>query len=370
MIKNILFILIIFSGIISTRCSDTGYSPGAPIIFGFVSNSGSSNISVFKLNTTTGALTQVPGSPFFSGTSPSGLVVHPNGKFLYVANSGTNNIAGFLINPLSGEITPIPGSPFSGPICTNNVVPKIDPLGRFLYVQNFGATTICGFTINSSTGVLTSVGAAVVSGIQPFGGAWHPNGNFYYTGDNGANNINIHSINQTTGVASVATNFGAGDVSLIPTFDQTARFMIAPLSATNSYAVFPVNSNTGALSASVSTVAAAGANPSNVVVHPNNRFVYGSDYNGATVSAYTFNSTTGALTAIAGANVTAAGTRTLNIEPTGQFLYAVNETAGNITAFSINQASGSLTALSFSPITTVGTTPQQIVFYRMPQPRN
>ncbi len=41
----------------------------------YVANQGSGNISTFAINTTTGALTAITGSPFAAGTSPTGVAI-------------------------------------------------------------------------------------------------------------------------------------------------------------------------------------------------------------------------------------------------------------------------------------------------------
>ena len=60
--------------------------------FLYVSNDGSDNISAFSIDTTTGVLTPVPGSPFPTGGSADGLGISlaatPRGRFLYAANAG------------------------------------------------------------------------------------------------------------------------------------------------------------------------------------------------------------------------------------------------------------------------------------------
>src|SRR2546429_9895442 len=67
-----------------------------------------------------GTLTMVPGSPFLTGGEGSGLYSASNTatvtirkKILYVSNTGTNNISGFSINTTTGALTPVPGSPFA-----------------------------------------------------------------------------------------------------------------------------------------------------------------------------------------------------------------------------------------------------------------
>ena len=54
------------------------------------------------------------GSP----SSPVSITVDSTGKFAYVANAGSNNVSGYTINSSTGALTSISGSPFtagSGP---------------------------------------------------------------------------------------------------------------------------------------------------------------------------------------------------------------------------------------------------------------
>src|SRR5262245_34448436 len=52
--------------------------------FVYTANLESNDISAFKLNIFTGALTPVPGSPFTTGWEPRRLTLDRNGRFLYV----------------------------------------------------------------------------------------------------------------------------------------------------------------------------------------------------------------------------------------------------------------------------------------------
>ena len=62
--------------------------------FVYVTNSGGSSVSAYTINSTTGALSMVGGSPFPTGSVPLGVVVDPSGKFTYVANSGEQQRVG------------------------------------------------------------------------------------------------------------------------------------------------------------------------------------------------------------------------------------------------------------------------------------
>src|SRR2546427_11440173 len=66
-----------------------------------------------------GTLTLV-GSPFPTRGDGSGLFAASNTatvairkNFLYVANTGSDNISGFSINTTTGALTPVPDSPFA-----------------------------------------------------------------------------------------------------------------------------------------------------------------------------------------------------------------------------------------------------------------
>lgn len=79
----------------------------------FCANAAGETVSVFK--TSSGALTQVTGSPFPVAASgnpqPSFVVVDPSGTFLYVGNPGTKNIVGFTIHS-DGTLAALSTSPF------------------------------------------------------------------------------------------------------------------------------------------------------------------------------------------------------------------------------------------------------------------
>ncbi len=89
-------------------------SAGAAVAqFAYVANYGSNNVSAYTINASTGALTQVTGSPFGAGTQAYDVAIDPNGKFVYVTNYGSNNVSAYTVNATSGALTQVAGSPFS-----------------------------------------------------------------------------------------------------------------------------------------------------------------------------------------------------------------------------------------------------------------
>jgi hypothetical protein len=76
-------------------------------------------IGGFNIDTATGTLTPMPGSPFLSppfdgtaGPSPKEVDVSDDGQFAFVNHGGTGHIKGFAIDFKSGAITDIPNSFF------------------------------------------------------------------------------------------------------------------------------------------------------------------------------------------------------------------------------------------------------------------
>jgi hypothetical protein len=140
--------------------------------FLFAANDGN-NVSVYAINTATGAIAEIPNSPFATGLglTPAFMATDPNGKFLYVANqtfalapdSLSGEIDAYAINSTTGELTPTPNStpPSIGAIVSNDLSGiYVHPNGRWIYFQssidNFSSETVQGYVMDPTTGDLTN----------------------------------------------------------------------------------------------------------------------------------------------------------------------------------------------------------------------
>src|SRR5215510_11711277 len=81
--------------------------------FVYVAGPTANAVAALNLNVGTGALTQVPGSPFAAGVAPLAVAVDRAGRYVYVANSGSNSVSAYAINAFNGALSPIFGSPFA-----------------------------------------------------------------------------------------------------------------------------------------------------------------------------------------------------------------------------------------------------------------
>jgi DNA-binding beta-propeller fold protein YncE len=59
-------------------------------------------------------------------------------RFVYIANSDSADVSGYAIDSNTGALAPVPGSPF--PAGLRPVSATVDPSGRFAYVPNLGLT--------------------------------------------------------------------------------------------------------------------------------------------------------------------------------------------------------------------------------------
>lgn len=118
-------------------------------------NPNTDQIFAYTVDTTTGALTSVPGSPYATGNNSVKVLISPDKQFVYVANSDDKSISVYAINVSTGALTPIAGSPFSNG-SNNPLSMAMSANGLFLYLAN-GSGNITAYTINTSTGALTAI---------------------------------------------------------------------------------------------------------------------------------------------------------------------------------------------------------------------
>jgi 6-phosphogluconolactonase len=188
----------------------------------YVADTNTSSVDVFAINPATGALTEgVTGSPFATDTGPFTIVVDPAGTVLYTGNTGAAgaSISGFSINSTTGVLTPITGSPQL--VAVNNDI-GIDPQGKFLFVtegNTTGLVAVYPIDVTQPGGLgAQPAGSPFAAGNAPNSISFDPSGKFAYVGDDGGNNVSEFSLDGTTGVltlnGSVATGMGPDFIAI------------------------------------------------------------------------------------------------------------------------------------------------------------
>jgi 6-phosphogluconolactonase (cycloisomerase 2 family) len=134
--------------------------------FAYLANSGSDNVSMYAIESTTGRLLPLPQRTVAAGREPLAVAVDPTGRFVYVANHGSHNVSMYAIEAPTGRLQPLPQATVRAGSFPWWVT--VDPAGQFAYVTNHGDDTIAIFRLDPTTGQLSPNGTlALPAGSGP-----------------------------------------------------------------------------------------------------------------------------------------------------------------------------------------------------------
>lgn len=374
----------------------TSCSPSNTVDFVYVtaSKANPGQISVYKADSESGALTQIQDSPYPSGgRNPVGAVTSPDGKYLYVINKDDNNIVQFAIGT-DGKLYPqqtcnTPGSqPVALAINSSQTLLYIvdfysptTPGGPVYSSANPGPGALVAYTVDKASGKIgggnctpvqqtfvdannvTQTATYVPVGFQPTGVNALANGNsvFVTAQDNlpsaatTLGELDAFDVN-SSGTLSAITTYPTGTAPSAVASDPTNRFLYVTDSRQNQLVTYTILS-TGILNPSQSPPIKTDTFPVAITVDQRGKYIYVANYNSADVTAYAINQSTGTPSAIAGAAsyATGAGPSCVIVEPgLGRFIYTANFIDNTVTGLELNPNTGALTTNQNSPYLAAG----------------
>jgi 6-phosphogluconolactonase (cycloisomerase 2 family) len=290
--------------------------------FVYVANVNSGDISGFTIDSATGALAAVPGSPVALNENPIALAIDPSGRFLYAASfslEGAGNIWGFLIDSTTGALTAIPGAPFPAADSPNSI--SVDPSGRFVYVV--ASFLIIGYAIDAGTGILVPfTSLQVTSGDEPLSITVEPSGQFVYVGTGAIHNdILGFSIDPANGNLTAIPGLSVSTTGppLEIAVDPSARFVYVVDSSIDLVSGYMIDPRTGVLKAIPGSPFEAGNGLQSITVTLSGRSVFAANGGTNNISGYSIDATTGALTPLLGSPFpTGSGPRSVTTTGTTQ----------------------------------------------------
>jgi 6-phosphogluconolactonase len=374
----------------------TSCSPSNTVDYVFVtaSKNNPGQISVYRVDSESGALTQIPDSPYPSGgRNPVAAVTSPNGNNLFVINHDDNSIVQFAIGT-DGKLYPQQtcNTPGAEPVQL-----AINTAGTFLYVVDFyspetpggpvyssanpGPGDLVVYPVDPKTGSLgggnctpvtqtyvdannaTQTTTYVPVGFSPTGVNSLANGNSVFvsaqnalpTGVNTLGEVDAFDVN-SSGVLSAVTKYPTGTSPSALASDPTSRFLYVTDSRQNQLITYTILS-TGILNPSLNPPVKTDTFPVAVTVDPRGQYIYVANYNAADISAFAINQSTGTPSAVAGATsyATGAGPSCVLIEPAlGRFIYTANFIDNTVSGLELNPNTGALTANQNSPYLAAG----------------
>ncbi len=351
--------------IIRGLCNDPTihFEEGLPVLVYFGGYTEDRDEGLFRgdLDMQTGKLTMFGGTGGL--TNPSFLVPDTCGRFLYAVSEGgmkNSGAAAFAIDPATGDLTLLNTQPSGGDGACHI---SLDPAGTTAIVSNYTGGSVGTFPIEADGSL-----GQVVSFIQHADSATSSTprtphahctkvdatGRFALTADLGLNQVIVYRFDPTTSQltphegSTLNLHPGAGPRHLAFHPDKPWVYLINQADSTMTTMYWDDSAGKLAIQQTLSTLPDdyQGDNyTAEVLVHPNGRFLYGSNRGHDSLVIYEIDPATGLLSLVGFQLTGGKEPRNFNIDPTGTFLIACNQGSDNVQVFRIDQSSGKLSAV-------------------------
>jgi 6-phosphogluconolactonase len=356
--KNLFFAVIILLTSCAQNKSTMKYSKKESIVFigtytknmGWV-NGKAKGIYTCRMNNLTGELTVIDSTTDIQ--NPSFLTISPDKKFLYaVAENGGDALARFG-SVVAYKILPNYKLLKINEIASYGAAPcyiSMDKKGKFVFVANYSTGNVVSYSVKQDGGLTDTICMKRDVAKAPLAHQIFesPDETSMFVVDKGADKIYIYDKGVNGNLTlknSVATAKGAGPrhFDFAPNFKF--GYVINELSSTiNAYSFNAKNNELKELQ-SISTLPKDfdGKNTcAEIFVHPNGRFVYGSNRGHNSIAIFKINDA-GTLELVGHESTQGKTPRNFMISRDGKLLLVANQSSDNIVAFSIDNATGKLT---------------------------
>lgn len=259
--------------------------------------------------------------------SPAHVTVDATGKFVFAANY-QGGVAMVYERNEDGSLEFLQqldhsgSGPHQNQNSSHTHMVKVSPDNNYLFIPDLGSDKVWSYKIDHETKSLSKTDqefGAVAAGAGPRHMDFHPNGSIAYVMNELNSTVTVFDYDSTTG-------------SL--TEKQTITTLPASFTDWNSTA--------------------------DIHVHPNGKFLYGSNRGHNSIVSYSINETTGELSFLAHTSTEGEFPRNFALYPTGEILFAANQNSNSITIFDLDPETG---ALTFTGSSLEANTPVCIAFY-------
>jgi 6-phosphogluconolactonase len=302
------------------------------------------SISQYLFNADSGSLAFQ--NKIYTGAEVSFLCVSPDKKYLYATqrDDAIREIASYKIGEDNRELILVNKATAEG---ARPVHLSIDKTGRFIFQANFNGGNFSMFPVNAD--------GSLCSSIQTFDLGQNPhqikvdedNKNIYVT-HMGSDFIAQYLFDSENGrmipnsphVINVKSKTGPRHFD----FHQNGKWVYVINELNNTITLFTKNAN-GTLKEVTSYTTLAddfmgSSKTADIHVHPNGRFLYGSNRGDDSIAVYSIDETNGALQLREIVKSQGEEPRSFAIDPTGKFLIVGNRSSNEIIIFEIDAHTG------------------------------
>ncbi len=343
-----------------TACTAKPKTDNRPIVFvgtytedlGFVQGK-AAGIYTCRLDTVSGALeiTDTTGGI----ANPSFLAISPDKKYLYaVAENGGKpdkpfgSVVAYRIET-GGRLVKINEVPSYGAAPCHV---STDASGKYVLIANYVTGNVVSYSVNPDGSLSDSLSAGQHPGATPWAHMIIPapsGPGRILAVDKGADQVFLYDLEagKLRRIDSLRLSPGAGPRHFdFHPADPSLGFVINENSCSIASVRFDTDGLRPAVLDSLSTLPAGfkGKNTcADIHVHPNGRFVYGSNRGHNSIAIFGVDAASGKLTLVGHESTQGALPRNFMITPDGKMLLAANQNSDNVVAFRIDPASGKLT---------------------------
>ncbi len=324
----------------------------------FVAGQSSNQVSVFDLDTETGAVRSARLSP---GAAPSSQVLSPSGKYLLVSNSESDDLSIVSVDEDLGRLVPHGKAPVGRlPI---SVAVSMD--GRLVVVANAGSDDLSVFEFDETTGGVRPL-QTVPTGGTPTSVAISPDGRLVFVTNFSSGTLGVFEVDSHSGKLGQQREVAAGTEPVSVTVSADGRWVLVAdqRSSEPGGAVEAFERSPDGRLTLVSRAVVLGA-PRSVSMSPGDGYVFVAHASSNVISVLRFDNVTGHLTTI---RLVPAGRFpiSVSVSPDNRFVFVANfgemdpqsgDTGaddGGVSVFRFDSATGSLCAVSRL---SVGTSP-------------
>jgi 6-phosphogluconolactonase len=334
------------------------------VYFGTYTRNKSKGIYVSRFTAADGKLS--PPELAAETINPSFLALHPKGQFLYAVgetstfqDQKTGFVAAFSIDRATGKLKALNQLSSRGGSPCHLVV---DRTGNNLVAANYGTGSVACFPLKADGSMAESSAFIQHAGTGPnrsrqAGPHAHQvvmsaDNRFVFVPDLGMDSIMIYRLDPAKGTLtphdppSVKTAPGLGPRHLA--FHPKGRFAYAICELGNVVVAFSYDPAKGAFKELQTETTlpkdfTGRSSTAEVEVHPNGRFLYGSNRGHDSIARYSLDAAKGTMTYVETVPTQGKTPRSFAIDPSGNFLIAVHEASDSAVVFKIDQKTGSLT---------------------------
>ena len=294
---------------------------------------------------------------------PSFLTVSKDSRFVYAANELPDakgkeggRISAYSVDSNTGMLALINDIPSNG---GSPCYVSMDDTESYVLAANYGSGNISMVqrnqdgSLNGELQIIAHEGSSIAErqkGPHAHYIKQNPYGPFIYAVDLGIDKVMIYKIEDNQVVPNdppfQSLDPGAGPRHMAFHPNGKHGYVINELNSTLS--VFEINSENGALNPiqTTSTLPEGYTEESfcaDIHIHPNGKFLYGSNRGHDSIVVFTIDQTTGEVTIKSFADKDIDWPRNFNLTPDGRFLIAANQKGNSVVSFSIDQDTGDLT---------------------------